>query len=54
MRWMPVGAQAMLDLRTTYVNGQWEDFQTYRIREERKRFYPEHKLLDEITWPKAA
>jgi hypothetical protein len=31
MRWVVAGAQAMLDLRTTYLNGQWEDYQTYRI-----------------------
>ena len=31
MRWSVAGAQAMLDLRTTYVNGQWDEFQNYRI-----------------------
>jgi hypothetical protein len=27
MHWTPVGAQAMLDVRSTYVNGDWEDYQ---------------------------
>jgi hypothetical protein len=31
MRWTVTGAQAMLDLRSTSVNGQWDSFQSYRI-----------------------
>lgn len=42
MRWVVEGAQAMLDLRTTYLNGQWEAYQTYRIDREREMLYPEH------------
>lgn len=54
MRWSVPGALAMLDLRTTYVNGQWTDFQNYRIENERKRLYPQQAALDQITWPIAA
>jgi hypothetical protein len=54
MRWTVEGAQAMLALRTTHINGQWNDFQKYRIRQERQRLYPQHKLLNQVAWPLAA
>lgn len=50
MRWTVEGAQAMLDLRSTYINGQWSTFQAYRIRRERKRLYPQHDALQHVTW----
>lgn len=34
MRWTVEGAQAMLDLRTTYLNGDWDRFVEYRIQSE--------------------
>lgn len=40
MRWRVPGAQAILDLRAVYINGDWEDFQQHRIKEERRRLYP--------------
>jgi hypothetical protein len=40
MHWTPAGAQAMLDLRSTYVNGDWEEYQAYRIARETQRLYP--------------
>jgi hypothetical protein len=54
MRWVVEGAQAMLDLRTTYINGQWTDFQSYRIEQERQRLYPQPELLNRVAWPLAA
>ena len=42
-------AQAMLDLRTTYVNGQWGDFQPWRIDRETRRLYPHPSLLNNPT-----
>jgi hypothetical protein len=54
MRWTVEGAQAMLDLRSTYVNGQWEDFQSYRIAQENLRLYPHKEALECIDWPLAA
>lgn len=54
MRWSVPGALAMLDLRTTYINGQWTDFQNYRIETERKRLYPHQAALQQIPWPIAA
>jgi hypothetical protein len=49
MRWTVADAQAMLDLRTTYVNGQWHEFQAYRIKQERKRLYPCQQWLNQPT-----
>ena len=39
MRWHPDGAQAMLDLRATYLNGEWEAFWDYRVEQEDDRLY---------------
>jgi len=54
MRWSVAGAQAMLDLRTTYVNGHWEAFQEYRIEQETLRLYPHPEALTTVEWPVAA
>jgi hypothetical protein len=40
MRWRVPGAQAILDLRAIYINGDWDEFQEYRIAEDRRRLYP--------------
>jgi hypothetical protein len=50
MRWTVPGAQAMLDLRTTYVNGQWEEFHRYRIIREKLRLYPYRKKINNLNW----
>lgn len=54
MRWTVDGAQAMLDLRSTYVNGQWEEFQNYRIAQENLRLYPHQVAMQCVDWPLAA
>jgi hypothetical protein len=41
MRWRPDGAQAMLDLRATYLNEEWESFWTYHVEQEDERLYRE-------------
>lgn len=41
MRWRPEGAQAMLDLRATYLNGEWEAFWEYHVEREDERLYGE-------------
>jgi hypothetical protein len=46
MHWTPAGAQAMLDVRSTYVNGDWEEYQTYRIQRETQRLYPHRSLVE--------
>jgi hypothetical protein len=39
MRWIPSGAQAMLDLRATYLNGDWNAFWAYHVDHEDQRLY---------------
>jgi hypothetical protein len=46
MHWTPTGAQAMLDVRSTYVNGDWEEYQAYRIHRETQRLYPHRDLVE--------
>lgn len=41
MRWTVSGAQAMLHLRATYLNDQWDDFIEDRIEREQTRLYRE-------------
>ena len=50
MRWTIDGAQAMLDLRSTYINDQWSAFQAHRIHAETQRLYPQHQLLQQLTF----
>jgi hypothetical protein len=39
MRWHPDGAQAMLNLRATYLNGEWDSFWAYHVEQEDERLY---------------
>jgi hypothetical protein len=39
MRWLPSGAQAMLDLRATYLNGEWDAFWKFHMLQEDQRLY---------------
>jgi hypothetical protein len=50
MHWTREGAQAMLDVRSEFLNGDWEAFQRFRIERETKRLYPQRPVLDQITW----
>ena len=45
MHWRTAGAQAMLDLRAVYLNGDWEAFQHHRIQQEHRRLYPYRSLV---------
>lgn len=54
MRWAVIGAQAMLDLRTTYINEQWNAYQVYRIDQANRRLYPDAGALEAVEWPLAA
>ena len=51
MRWKIPGAQAMLALRTIRTNGDWEDFQEFRVRHETQRLYPNAEKFQAISWP---
>jgi hypothetical protein len=50
MRWTIDGAQAMLNLRSTHINGQWSAFQTHRIHTETRRLYPQRQLLLQLEF----
>jgi hypothetical protein len=45
MHWTLAGAQAMLDLRSVWIAGQWEAFQKYRIERDLGRLYPHRDLV---------
>jgi hypothetical protein len=48
MRWTIENAQSMLDVRSTYVNGDWDAFMAYRIEEETQRLYPYRELVEPL------
>jgi hypothetical protein len=45
MHWTLEGAQAMLQLRSTFINGEWPAYQEYRIAQEKQRLYPYQELV---------
>lgn len=50
MRWTKAGAQAMLDVRSEYLNGDWDSFQHFRIQHETKQIYPNIQILERQNW----
>ena len=54
MRWSIDGAQAMLDMRSTYLNDDWEQFTAYRIKKEIEKSYPHRNLIKKVAWPLVA
>jgi hypothetical protein len=54
MHWTGAGAQAMLDVRSTYVNGDWDEYQAYRITRETNRLYPHRQLVEGTQYFMAA
>lgn len=48
MRWVKLGAQAMLDLRSTWINGDWQAYQSFRITRELHRLHPNRELSDKL------
>ena len=45
MHWTKAGAQAMLEVRSLWVNGDWEAFHQYRLECETKRLYPHRERV---------
>lgn len=45
MHWTIPGAQAMLDVRSIYVSGLWDEYQEYRIQRETEKLYPHRQLV---------
>lgn len=54
MHWTYAGAQAMLDVRSVHVSGEWETFQAYRIERETERLYPHRQLVEGPSYTMAA
>jgi hypothetical protein len=48
MRWRIEGAQAILNLRAIYVNGDWDAFHALRIRAEQHKLYPYKRRLPTV------
>jgi hypothetical protein len=49
-RWTVPGAQAMLDVRSEYLNGDWQAFHAFRIEAETRRLYPHREILQTVQW----
>jgi hypothetical protein len=45
MHWTMEGAQAMLDVRSVHLSGQWAAFQNFRIARATERLYPHRQLV---------
>ena len=54
MRWTLQGAQAMLDLRATYLNDEWEPFWQYHIKRQHQLLYGQIAPITLEQFPKAA
>ena len=48
MRWCVEGAQAILSLRATYLNDDWNIFHADRIQAEQRRLYPYKERITTI------
>jgi hypothetical protein len=46
MHWTREGAQAMLDVRSIHVNGDWEAYQNHRIQRETRQLHPHRSLVE--------
>lgn len=45
MRWVREGAQSMLNLRSLWINGEWDDYQKHYVDTELTRLYPDRESL---------
>jgi hypothetical protein len=54
MRWTIKGAQAMLNMRSVNLNGNFDEFNKYRIQQQTKKLYPHANIVAAIDWPIAA
>lgn len=53
MHWTPAGAQAMLDVRSMHVDGDWDAYQAYRIERENAKLYPHRHLVEGSSYAMA-
>lgn len=54
MKWTMNGAQAMLDMRSIFLNGDWAEFQRFKIQKETEILYPYKNMFEEVKWPLVA
>jgi hypothetical protein len=54
MHWTRAGAQAMLEVRSIQINGDWEQYQTYRFECETCKLYPWRELVEGPKYHMAA
>ena len=53
MHWRIAGAQGMLDMRSTWINGDWEAYQNYYQQRETRRFYPHREIVKGVRFEMA-
>jgi hypothetical protein len=44
------GAQSMLDVRSTFLKGDWDEFTKYRIKKETE-LYSQRSIIAKTQWP---
>lgn len=54
MRWVMEGAQAMLNMRSVFINQDWDEFTEFKIKKETELLYPEKNMFEVVKWPMAA
>lgn len=54
MHWTRAGAQAMLEVRSIHINGDWDRYQKFRFATETKKLYPWRELVEGDKYPLAA
>lgn len=45
MRWLPPGAQAVLDLRAARINDDWDDYHHFRRQQQHHRLYGDYSAI---------
>ena len=48
-RWVREGAQSMLNLRSLWINGEWDDYQQHYVKSQLANLYPNRTSLIEQT-----
>src|SRR5207253_7618632 len=51
MHWTYAGAQAMLEVRSIHINGDWDRYQKFRLENQTKRLYPLRDVVEGDNYP---
>src|SRR6266705_455752 len=51
MHWTRPGAQAMLEVRSIHINGDWDQYQKFRFETETKKLYPGRSVVEGDNYP---